>query len=168
MARYRYLRTFAFQNRAKANIDALLERQHLQKVRRETCVERYYRGDGTSFRGPGFLSLLGALYLQMSNFRDAEDITYCKWCGEVVNFEQCEPPPSDAPKGARTSRKRLHLSMLSQGRSRRQSRRLSSFQARTISNGLPPLTIGERDLINGTRTPGLQAPLKLRTFPAGH
>ncbi len=44
--------------------------------------------------------MLGALYLQMSNFRDAEDITYCKWCGEVVNFEQCEPPPSDAPKGA--------------------------------------------------------------------
>jgi hypothetical protein len=87
--------------RAKSVVDAVLNFY----LRRETCMERYYLGDGKSFRGPGVLSLLGALYLQMSNFRDAEDITYCKWCGKVVNFEQGEPTPSDAPKGARGKHK---------------------------------------------------------------
>jgi hypothetical protein len=87
--------------RAKSVADSILNFY----LRRETCVERYSLGDGKSVRGPGFLSLLGALYLQMSNFRDAEDITYCKWCGKVVDFEQGEPPPSDAPKGARGKHK---------------------------------------------------------------
>jgi len=87
--------------RAKSVVDELLN-IHLS---RETCIRRYHLGEGKTVRGPGFISLLGALYLQMSNFRDAEDITYCKWCGDVVNFEQGEPPPSDAPKGARGKHK---------------------------------------------------------------
>jgi hypothetical protein len=74
-------------------------------LRKETCMERYPLGHGKSVRGPGFLSLLGALYLQMSNFQDAEEITYCKWCGEVVDFEQEEDPPNDAPKGTRGKHK---------------------------------------------------------------
>jgi hypothetical protein len=41
----------------------------------------------------------------MSNFQDAEEITYCKWCGEVVDFEQEEDPPNDAPKGTRGKHK---------------------------------------------------------------
>lgn len=68
-------------------------------------MERYHLGDGKRVRGPGFLSLLGALYLQMSNFRDAEEIKYCKWCGDVVDFEQGDPPPSDAPKDTRGKHK---------------------------------------------------------------
>jgi hypothetical protein len=87
--------------RAKSVVDSILNFY----LRRETHVERYRLGDGTSVRGPGFLSLLGAMYLQMSNFRDAEDITYCKWCGDVVNFEQGEPPPSDAPQGTQGKHK---------------------------------------------------------------
>jgi hypothetical protein len=76
-------------------------------LRRETFMCRYRLEDGTSIRGPGFLSLLGAMYLQMSNFRDApaEDITFCDWCGVVVTFEQGDPLPSDAPKGARGKHK---------------------------------------------------------------
>jgi hypothetical protein len=74
-------------------------------LRKETCVERHHLGHGKSVRGPGFLSLLGALYLQMSNFQDAKEITYCKWCGEVVDFEQEEDPPNDAPKGTRGKHK---------------------------------------------------------------
>ena len=87
--------------RARSVVDSFLNFY----LRRETCVERYHLGNGTSVRGPGFLSLLGALYLQMSNFRDAEEITYCKLCGEVVTFEQGDPPPSDAPKGTRGKHK---------------------------------------------------------------
>jgi hypothetical protein len=67
------------------------------------CLSR--PDDGTNIRGPGFRSLLGALYLQMSNFRDVEAIMGCKWCGDVVNFEQGELPPSDALKGARGKHK---------------------------------------------------------------
>jgi hypothetical protein len=76
-------------------------------LRRETFMCRYRLDDGTSIRGPGFLSLLGAMYLQMSNFRDAptEDIRFCEWCGAVINFEQGDPLPSDAPKGARGKHK---------------------------------------------------------------
>jgi hypothetical protein len=87
--------------RARSLVDSFLNFY----LRRETCVERYRLDDGKSVRGPGFLSLLGALYLQMSSFRDAEDITYCKWCGEVVAFEEGTPPPSDAPRGARGKHK---------------------------------------------------------------
>jgi hypothetical protein len=29
-----------------------------------------------------------------------EDIIFCEWCGAVVTFEQGDPIPSDAPKGA--------------------------------------------------------------------
>jgi hypothetical protein len=61
-------------------------------LRKETCVERHHLGHGKSVRGPGFLSLLGALYLQMSNFQDAEEITYCKWCGEVVDLRRVTVP----------------------------------------------------------------------------
>jgi hypothetical protein len=73
---------------------------------RETCLRRYRLDNGSSFRGPGFLSLLGAMYLQMSNFRDAstEDIKFCRWCGDLITFEQEEDPPdppSDVPKGTR-------------------------------------------------------------------
>lgn len=73
----------------------------------ETCVRLYRRRDGTNFRGPGFHSLLGAMYLQMSNFLEApeKDITFCRWCKEVVAFEEGDPPPSDAPKGARGKHK---------------------------------------------------------------
>jgi hypothetical protein len=51
--------------------------------------------------------LLGAMYLQMSNFRDAsiEDIKFCRQCGDLITFEQGEPPPSDAPKGTRGKHK---------------------------------------------------------------
>src|SRR5215218_3524210 len=40
----------------------------------------YRLDDGTSLRGPGFPSLLGALYLQTSNFREAptEVIAFCE------------------------------------------------------------------------------------------
>ena len=68
-------------------------------------MERHHLGDGTSVRGPGFLSLLGALYLQKSTFQDAEEITYCKWCGDVVDFEKGDRVPSDAPKSTRGKRK---------------------------------------------------------------
>ncbi len=87
--------------RASSVVDVILDFY----LRRETCVERYRLRDGKSLRGPGFLSLLGAMYLQMSNFRDAEDITYCKWCGDVVAFEQGDPLPSDAPKNTRGKHK---------------------------------------------------------------
>jgi len=87
--------------RAKSLVDEFLNIY----LRKETCIQRYQLGDGKSIRGPGSLSLLGALFLQMSNFRDAEEITYCKWCGDVVTFEQGGPPPRDAPKGTRGKHK---------------------------------------------------------------
>ena len=87
--------------RARSLVDSFLNFY----LRRETCVERYLLGDGKSVRGPGFLSLLGAMYLQMYDFRDAEDIKYCRWCGDVVDLEQRVPPPSDAPKGTRGKHK---------------------------------------------------------------
>jgi len=73
----------------------------------ETCTRRYRSRDGSTFRGPSFHSLLGALWLQMSNFRDApeEAIRRCKWCGDPIAIEWGEPPPSDAPKGARGKHK---------------------------------------------------------------
>ena len=83
--------------RAKSLVDEFLNIYLLK----ETCVQRYQLGDGKSVRGPGCRSLLGALYLQMSNFRDAEEITYCKWCGDVVDFEKSDRAPSDSPKGTR-------------------------------------------------------------------
>jgi hypothetical protein len=89
-----------------ANLARSLVDQYLNiYLRKETCVERYPLGHGKSVRGPGFLSLLGALYLQMSNFQDAEEITYCKWCGEVVDFEKGDRAPSDTPKGTRGKHK---------------------------------------------------------------
>jgi hypothetical protein len=68
----------------------------------ETCTRLYRWRDGTTFSGPGFHSLLGALWLQMSNLRNApeEDIRRCDWCGDIITFEMGEPPPDDAPKGA--------------------------------------------------------------------
>lgn len=73
----------------------------------ETCMRRYRRRDGSTFRGPGFHSLLGAMYLQMSNFREApqESIIFCRWCGDVVAFEEGESPPIDAPNGTRGKHK---------------------------------------------------------------
>lgn len=77
---------------------------------RETCLRRYRLDNGTSFRGPSFHSLLGAMYLQMSNFRDAstKDIKFCRWCGDLITFKQSEPPPSDAPKGTRRGKHKTH------------------------------------------------------------
>jgi hypothetical protein len=74
----------------------------------ETCMRLYrHRDDGKPFRGPGFYSLLGAMWLQMSNLRTApeEAVKRCRWCGDVITFESGEPPPSDAPKGARGKHK---------------------------------------------------------------
>ena len=68
-------------------------------------MERHHLGHGKSVRGPGFRSLLGALYSQMSNFRDAEENKYCKLCGDVITFEQGGPRPSDAPIGTRGKHK---------------------------------------------------------------
>jgi hypothetical protein len=79
--------------------------EHLEN---ETFTGLYRRrGDGTLFRGPAFHSLLGAMYLQMSNLITAheEDIRRCMWCGNTIAFEEGEPPPSDAPKGARGKHK---------------------------------------------------------------
>lgn len=83
-------------DRALHRVDEIVGK-HLES---ETYLRRY-RKNGTMSRGPGFHSLLGAMYLQMSNLVDApeETITYCKWCGDVITFEDGEPPPSDAPKG---------------------------------------------------------------------
>jgi hypothetical protein len=77
---------------------------------RETCLRRYRLDNGTRFRGPSFHSLLGAMYLQMSNFRDAstKDIKFCRWCGDLITFKQSEPPPSDAPKGTRRGKHKTH------------------------------------------------------------
>ena len=74
----------------------------------ETFTRLYRsRDDGRLFRGPGFHSLLGALWLQMSNLLIApeEAIKRCRWCGDVVTFEAGKPPPSDAPKGTRGKHK---------------------------------------------------------------
>jgi hypothetical protein len=83
--------------RAKSVVDQLLD-IHLS---RETCIRRHHLGERKSGRRIGFVSLLGALYLQMSNFRDAEEITYCKFCGDPIDFEKGEDLPSDALKGTR-------------------------------------------------------------------
>jgi hypothetical protein len=75
--------------------------KHLEN---ETFTRLYRsRDDGKPFRGPGFHSLLGALWLQMSNLRTApeEDIKWCRWCGVIITFEAREEPPVDAPKGTR-------------------------------------------------------------------
>jgi hypothetical protein len=77
------------------------------RLEMETFTRLYLRRDGTVFRGPGFRSLLGAMYLQMSNYLAAprEQIRFCRWCGEIVAFEEGELPPSDAPRGARGKHK---------------------------------------------------------------
>jgi hypothetical protein len=79
--------------------------EHLES---ETFTRLYRRrGDGKTFRGPAFRSLLGAMYLQMSNLLTApeEDIRRCLWCGDTIAFEEGEPSPSDAPKGTRGKHK---------------------------------------------------------------
>ncbi len=88
---------------AESTVDEIVD-MYLES---ETCMRRYRRRDGSTFRGPGFHSLLGAMYLQMSNFRDApdKDISFCRWCGDVVAFHEGETPPSDAPKGTRGKHK---------------------------------------------------------------
>ena len=80
------------------------------RLEKETFTRLYMRRDGTVFRAPGFRSLLGAMYLQMSNYLAApsEEITFCKWCGDVVSVEESEPPPSDAPKGTRRQKHKTH------------------------------------------------------------
>ena len=90
--------------RALNEVDDIIDK-HLES---ETFTRLYRsRDDNKLFRGPGFHSLLGALWLQMSNLRTApeEDIKRCRWCGDIITFEAGEPPPSDAPKGARGKHK---------------------------------------------------------------
>jgi hypothetical protein len=79
--------------------------KHLES---ETFTRLYRsRDDSKLFRGPGFHSLLGAMWLQMSNLLTApeENIRRCRWCGDIITFEAGEPPPSDAPKGTRGKHK---------------------------------------------------------------
>ena len=84
---------------ALAEVSDAVDR-HLES---EACTRLYHKRDGTYMRGPGFHSLLGALWLQMGILFTApeEDISYCRWCGDVIRFEEGEPPPADAPKGSR-------------------------------------------------------------------
>jgi hypothetical protein len=72
-------------------------------LKRETYVRSYRHGDGTASRGFGFRSLLGALFLQLSDLVNAPQghVRFCKWCREVIAFEQGEPPAADVPKGTR-------------------------------------------------------------------
>lgn len=79
--------------------------KHLEN---ETFTRLYSDKDGKLHREPGFCSLLGALWLQMSNFVIATqgDITRCRWCGDIIALERKgEPPPSDAPRGTRGKHK---------------------------------------------------------------
>ena len=64
-------------------------------LRNETFTRLYRsRDDGKLFRGPGFHSLLGAMWLQMAALATApeEDIRRCRWCGEPITFKAGEPP----------------------------------------------------------------------------
>lgn len=91
--------------RAMAEIIGTVDK-HLEN---ETFTRLYSGKDGKLHREPGFRSLLGALWLQMSNFVVATqgDITRCRWCGDVIALEESkgEPPSSDAPRGTRGKHK---------------------------------------------------------------
>jgi len=93
-------------DRAESEVSDIVS-EHLQS---ETCERLYRRKDGTYLKGPGFHSLLGAMYLQMANLMCAsdKDIKFCRWCGKVINFEEGEPPPADAPKGTRREKHKTH------------------------------------------------------------
>jgi hypothetical protein len=93
-------------DRAESEVSDIVSK-HLQS---ETCERLYLRKDGTYLKGPGFHSLLGAMYLQMANLMCAsdKDIKFCGWCGKVINFEEGEPPPADAPKGTRREKHKTH------------------------------------------------------------
>lgn len=93
-------------DRAESEVSDIVSK-HLES---ETCDRLYRRKDGTYLKGPGFHSLLGAMYLQMANLMCASDeaITFCRWCGKVINFEESEPPPADAPKGTRRGKHKTH------------------------------------------------------------
>ncbi len=81
----------------------------LNKHRQNETFTRTYRhrDRGRLFSGPAFHSLLGAMWLQFAALVETpeEAVTRCRWCGDVVNFEPRELPPSDAPKGQRGKHK---------------------------------------------------------------
>ncbi len=79
--------------------------KHLES---ETFTRLYRSRDGGElFRGPGFYSLLGALWLQMSNLLTApqENTWRCRWCGDIITAGVGEPLAGDAPRGARGKHK---------------------------------------------------------------
>ena len=91
-------------DRAEAEYLSTLDKN----LQNETFTRMYrYQDRGRLQRGPGFQSLLGAMWLQFAALVEApeEEIVRCKWCGDLVNFETGEPPPADAPRGQRGKRK---------------------------------------------------------------
>jgi hypothetical protein len=80
----------------------------------ETFVGLYQRSDGTYLQGRAARSLLGFLYMQMSDLMTAprEAIRRCRWCGDIIYFPESEPPPSDAPRGTRRKKHKTHSNRL--------------------------------------------------------
>jgi hypothetical protein len=69
-------------------------------VRRHCHPMPYRRRDGAFMIGWGFLSLLGAMWLEMLFLLTApeEDVRRCQWCDRVIDFEQPEQPTARAQK----------------------------------------------------------------------
>jgi hypothetical protein len=95
---------------AKRRVGEIVQK-HLET---ETFVGLYQRSDGTFLQGRAASSLLGYLYMQMSDLMTAprEAVRRCRWCGDIINFSASEPPSSDAPKGTRRKKHKTHSNRL--------------------------------------------------------
>jgi hypothetical protein len=95
---------------AKRRVGEIVQK-HLET---ETFVGLYQRSDGTYLQGRAARSLLGFLYMQMSDLMTAprEAVRHCRWCGDIIDFRESEPPPSDTPKGTRRKKHKTHSNRL--------------------------------------------------------
>jgi hypothetical protein len=75
---------------ALAEVDEQLQ----SRLERHCFTQVYRRADGTAMLGYGFLSLLGAMWIQMGWLQDAseKDVRRCLWCNKPIAFKQGKPP----------------------------------------------------------------------------
>lgn len=85
---------------AKAEALAEVDEQVQSRLERHCFPQVYRRADGDVLLGYGFLSLLGAMWIQMGWLlaKSEKEIRRCLWCNKPILFEQGKPPANPGLK----------------------------------------------------------------------